>query len=224
MEESNGEKKLLPPYLSYKTFSNFIEGLKVTTPARIDKSVMPSLSGANQSWLIGTLKYMKLMTEDGVPSVQLTKLAKAQNDERKKLLREILVSSYPFLFSEPFNLRSATPRQIEEEFNKTAATGDTVKRCIAFFLKAAKDAGIELSPYLQKMRYTKTTRTPRRNQITTEQIDNETAASSSRDWAAILVDKFPSLDPAWPDDVKAKWFDAFKQMMDMMKEHEQGQE
>ena len=72
--------------------------------------------------------------------------------------------------------------------------------------------------------YTKTTRTPRRNQITTEQIDNETAASSSHDWAAILVDKFPSLDPAWPDDVKAKRFDAFKQMMDMMKEHEQGQE
>jgi hypothetical protein len=29
-----------------------------------------------------------------------------------------------------------------------------------------------------------------------------------------LLAKFPTLDPAWPDDVKSKWFDAFQQLME----------
>ena len=35
------------------------------------------------------------------------------------------------------------------------------------------------------------------------------------------MSKFPQFDPAWPDDVKIKWFDAFKQMMDVMKKQEE---
>ena len=46
-------ERVLPPYLSYKTFETFIEGLKVGMPGRIDRSVMKTLSGANQSWLMG---------------------------------------------------------------------------------------------------------------------------------------------------------------------------
>ena len=28
-----------------------------------------------------------------------------------------------------------------------------------------------------------------------------------------LLDKFPELDPSWPDDIKAKWFASFEQFM-----------
>ncbi len=223
MAEPNSEKKLLPPYLSYKTFRNFLDSLKITMPSRIDKSVMPNFSGANQSWLIGTLKYLKLITEDGLPIPELGKLARAEGDERKKILKDIIIAAYPFLFTKPFSLQSATPRQIEEEFNKTAATGETVKKCIAFFLAAAKDANIELSTFLKQMRYTKTTRVPRRNHITSATTE-EMGLSEAQpmDWTTALMAKFPTFDPAWPDEVKGKWFDAFKHMMDTMKEREEG--
>ena len=32
-------------------------------------------------------------------------------------------------------------------------------------------------------------------------------------WAEQLLAKFPQFDPAWPDDVKSKWFDAFDRLM-----------
>lgn len=32
-------------------------------------------------------------------------------------------------------------------------------------------------------------------------------------WAEQLLAKFPQFDPAWPDDVKGKWFDAFDRLM-----------
>jgi len=28
-----------------------------------------------------------------------------------------------------------------------------------------------------------------------------------------LLSKFPTFDPAWPDDVKSKWFNAFDKLM-----------
>jgi hypothetical protein len=33
------------------------------------------------------------------------------------------------------------------------------------------------------------------------------------DWAEMLLSKFPQFDPAWSDDVKLKWFDAFDRLM-----------
>jgi len=224
MPEDTKERKPLPPYLSYKTLRNFLDSMKVTLPSRIDRSVMPSLSGANQGALITALKFLELVADDGTPTPNLARLAKAQDAERKKFLKEIITSAFIFLFTEPFNLRSATPRQLEEQFStKTSATGETIKKCIAFFLAAAKDGDIELSPYLKKMRYTKTARTPRRTAplgSLGEEDDPELPDEKPMGWAALLMQKFPTFDPAWPPEVQAKWFDAFKQMMDTMKENE----
>jgi hypothetical protein len=74
------------------------------------------------------------------------------------------------------------------------------------------------------MRYSKAAKPGRRNQMTSTQNaeDFEPPEERSLGWAEILMSKFPTFDPSWPDDVKAKWFDAFKQMMDTMKEREEG--
>ena len=31
----------------------------------------------------------------------------------------------------------------------------------------------------------------------------------------MLLSKFPSFDPSWPDDVKAKWFEGFDRLLNM---------
>lgn len=43
---------------------------------------------------------------------------------------------------------------------------------------------------------------------TTQNPNVSTAA-----WAELLLAKFPEFDPAWTDDVKLKWFDAFDRLM-----------
>jgi hypothetical protein len=33
------------------------------------------------------------------------------------------------------------------------------------------------------------------------------------EWYKIVLDKFPTFDPSWPDDVKSKWFEAFNTLL-----------
>ena len=47
-------------------------------------------------------------------------------------------------------LAVTTPAKLESAFVDTGATGDTVRKSIAFMLAFAKDAGVELSPHLKE--------------------------------------------------------------------------
>ena len=52
-ETAQGAKKPIPPYVAYKTFINFINGLKQGIPARIDRETRnPSFPAQTQSQLI----------------------------------------------------------------------------------------------------------------------------------------------------------------------------
>jgi hypothetical protein len=41
----------------------------------------------------------------------------------------------------------------------------------------------------------------------------QSSNTSTAAWADLLLAKFPEFDPAWPDEVKLKWFDAFDRLM-----------
>jgi hypothetical protein len=209
----------VPPYVPYKSLRNFLDALKVNIPSRIDRSVMPSMSGALQSQLIAALRYLGLISEKGIPTQLLTSLVNSEGTLRQGVLKEMLTNAYPFLFK-GFDLGRATTRQIEEQFSHAGAGGETVRKCIAFFMGAAKDAEIPLSPHIKPFKGVTRLGT-RQRRVSVQQ--NGTSTQSSADpqptgegymtWAQLLLSKFPSFDPTWPDDVKAKWFSAFDQLM-----------
>lgn len=145
-QEKNGKPS--PPYLPYRTFKNFIAGLRVGIPARIDRSVLYKLSGAYQSMLMGALRYFKLVQADGTPTNELEALVQAEAEDQKKLLRDLLKAAYPFMFGD-INLQNATPKLVRDAFSKAGVSGDTIRKAEAFFLMAAKDAGVPLSQYLK---------------------------------------------------------------------------
>lgn len=151
-ENANGVKKVIPPYLSHKTFDNFIMGLKNGIPARIDRSVMSSLSGTAQAHLLQTLRYLDLIDADGVPTEKLSQLAAAQGTEKQKVLREILASAYQFIGECNVDLEKCTSKQLEEAFAKTGASSETLRKTLSFYLATAKQAGMNLSPYLKRTR------------------------------------------------------------------------
>src|SRR6185437_17013497 len=97
-ETAQGAKKPIPPYVAYKTFINFVNGLKQGIPARIDKSVM-NLSGAAQSQLIYALRFFDLIEADGKPKESLSRLVNSEGAERKKILKEMTVRAYSFVFN-----------------------------------------------------------------------------------------------------------------------------
>ncbi len=140
----------IPPYISYRTFTNFLNELRARgLPSRVDRSVMAHKSGTIQSQLLLTLNYLGLLRGSGQPTDQLKQLIESEGPQRQEVLRGILKTSYGFVFKSDIGLQTATSDQAEELFQQTGASGETVRRSIAFFLAAAKDSGIPISDYIK---------------------------------------------------------------------------
>jgi hypothetical protein len=211
----------VPPYLSFKTFKAFVESLKVGIPTRIDRTVLSSMSGAVQSQLMAALRYLGMVTAHSVTTVKLASLVNSEGSEYERVLASILQEGYPFLFGGEFDLLRATTGEMEEAFRKSGASGETIRKCVAFFLAAAKSAGLPVSPHIKTSSVTRVQRGAKRQSPLSNSI---VAQPHSEDplmppvmpmatWSQMLLAKFPSFDPSWPDEVKTKWFESFEKLM-----------
>lgn len=217
-EEKTGQKTL-PPYIPFKTFSNFIESLQQGIPSRIDRSLMSTMSGSVQIQLITTLKYLGLITKKGLPTETLPRLVNSEGLERKQVIREILKSSYSYLFIAGFQIENITAHQFEDKFKEIGAGGQTLRKCINFFIEAAKVAELTISPYIGKANRSSGKIKIKRSlpkqpvQRYEEEMSPAPIQPKQIGWTQLLLSKFPSFDPSWSDEIKAKWFDAFDKLM-----------
>jgi len=136
------------PYLPWSTFRAFFENVN-PLPNRIDGSVLRYTSGTNQQLLRHALRTLDLTAADGAVTPKMTAVAQAINGTDRKALQSLLREAYPALFAPPFDLLTATPAQLREQFEGLGFTGSTARKSQAFFLAAAEYAGIEFSPHLR---------------------------------------------------------------------------
>jgi hypothetical protein len=154
--EAVEKKKAAPPYVAYKTLKNFLERFKQGLPSRIDRGLMGSMSGAAQSQVTTAMRYLGMISENGIPTPYLREYVSGQEEERKAALFKMLMGAYPFLFDtdhdvngSAFHISTATSQLLRETMEaNTSATGETLGRCIAFVKEAAQDAGFKVSPYI----------------------------------------------------------------------------
>jgi len=223
--EEGKTKVAVPPYLAYATFLNFVNTLRAKggVPGRIDRSVLVQFSGAVQAQLLAALRYLGMIGSDGIPTEKLEQLVSLDGENRARLWREIMQQAYPYIFDGAFSLQSATSRQIEERFGEVAS-GDSVRKCVSFFLSAAKDAGFPMSPFIKPVKAKRNGGGKSRRQVaerSTPPVHPHPAPALQQageevrngSWKQMLLAKFPNFDPAWPDDVKTKWFEAFDKLM-----------
>lgn len=148
MPEDNA-KTPLPPYLAFKSFLNFIDALRKSgLPGRIDKSVMSGQSGGTQSSLMQTMKFLKLIEEDGTPTPTLVALVKQSSEDSKKAYAELAAKHYSFVATKGVNLETATEGQLEEVF-RSFYSGDTVRKAMTFYILLATEAGMKVSAHLK---------------------------------------------------------------------------
>lgn len=215
-------KRRLPPYVSYRTFQTFIDDLKQTVPARIDRSYWgKSFSGTTGNQLMAALLFLGLIDGNGMPTNRLKLLAGAKDVKKTDILRQTCNEAFDFLFKGSFDPQTATPAQLQEMFHNNFQISSSVSRkCIKFFVDMANDAGIALSPFIIKQTRTysvgsaKTTgKKPGlktgRNTLVPQSVDEIPDRTS---WDRLLLNKFPSFDPSWPDEIKMKWFSAFEEL------------
>lgn len=232
MAQAEADVRAIPPYVPWKTFRNFLEGLRTAMPSRIDRSVMGTMSGAMQGQLIAALRYLDLIAENGTITDKLRDLVKAEGKARQGVFSEILGDAYSSMFPEEIvNLDNGTYKQLHEAFAATGAQGDTVRKCIAFWLLAEKEAGTVVSPHFMArgvrgspLRRKRGDRIVRRRAAIGDESEDPDQNDEDDDAAEppkprsrfeILMSKFPAFDPAWSPEVQAKWFDAFDRIQKM---------
>jgi hypothetical protein len=211
------QTKRLPPYLSYRTFRNFLDSVRVSgVPARIERSMMASKSGSTQALLFSAIRYFGLASEKGVSSPDLELLVHSEGKQRQEVWRRIFVRSFGPVFKSKINLERATTEELTEIFRRQGVLSkDTVRKCVTFFCMGAKDAGIKLSPHIRP--YAGQRQGGRRPRSMGEAPQTQIAdsvrvyGSGSNEWR-LLLEKFPDFDPTWPDDVRKNWLEGFAKL------------
>lgn len=219
MVKDSGRKRL-PPYISYRTFQNFIDRLQQGVPARIDRSYWgDKVSGSTGTQLMSALRFLGLIDTNGTPTNRLRLLASAKSAQRTEFLKQMTSEAFGFLSQESFDSQTATYAQLEEVFHSTFELTDSVSRkCVKFFVELAIAAGIPLSPFITKrlrsLHNGTGTKPPVkrrgakaiRNVMVPLSLEKVQAEMS---WDKMLLAKFPTFDPSWSDEVKLGWLEAF---------------
>jgi len=218
--------KRLPPYVSYRTFHNFIEGMRSQMPSRIDRSYWSGvLSGSTGTQLMAALRFLGLIDDNSRPMPLLKMLASSEGEKKQSCLKEIMQKAYKFVFDSPLDPDNATYAQLEEVFQANyRCAGDVSRKCIKFFIALSEDAGVPLSPFIVKRgkpAYTHsaggTGKQKKRNTLSgtrnSQVPDPPKTIPNANSWNEMLLTKFPSFDPSWNDEVKLKWFLAFDELL-----------
>lgn len=232
--DTPGKKKAAPPYVAYKTLRNFLERFKQALPSRIDRGLMGSMSGAAQSQVITAMKYLGMISENGLPTPALRKYVTGEEEERRSALFGMLMAAYPFLFDTgagleagEFHISTATSQLLRETMEKnTTATGETLGRCIAFVKDAALDAGFKVSPYiLQKKartpggrkRATGQRKEDRANEKSALHLPHAPATQPLPAQASLLLSglfqRLPKPGTAWAKEDRERWVQTLENVL-----------
>ncbi|MGC2175793.1 MAG: DUF5343 domain-containing protein [Acidimicrobiales bacterium] len=141
--DTNEEAK--PPYLPFQTLLNYLGELAgKPLPPKLDRSMMKSKSGGDQTNLIGALKFFGFIDADNTVLEALRTFVPMDETARKAYLGGRLRDLYPEAFKVSDEHGSETA--LYDCFTETYGYGgDTRRKAATFFLHAARWAGITVS-------------------------------------------------------------------------------
>lgn len=209
-----------PVYVPYATFLSALDNLRthgIPGTGKIDKTLWDTQSGAIQGQLLIAFRFLGLIDEQNKVLSPLPPLAAASAEERKPMLKKIMEEKYKSVLSRDLN--TISQGQLEEAFRAFNISGSTLVRAIRFFVKACQEVGIPISKRVsEKTRSTGSQpRRPRRISSNGKRENGdaefEEDPPAPTGWEEKLLAKFPQFDPAWPDELKTKWFESFEKLM-----------
>jgi len=213
---------IVPPYVSYRTFRNFLELLGEGMPGRIDRSVWgPRYSGTSGQQLMTALKSLSLISDEGIPSKALEEITTKSGTERRGLLISLLHNKYKNVFT--IDLKRATKSQFNEAFKEFGVKDGVMVKCQSFFIQACQDAGIELSSYILARRHNigsikkPENRTINKTTSVSLEENSKQKLNSSELMMSKILDKYPDFDPTWDSEVQKAWMDGMMKLYEGLK-------
>ena len=169
--------------------------------------------------MMTALKALGLTDATGRPQRELERLVLAEGRERREAFRDMLRRSYGPVFE--LDLTRATRAQFHEAFRRFGARDGVLAKCEAFFIQAARDAGIELSQYITAGRHDdRRPSAPRASRASgqterttpTGEVTPPGQAHPSLALAQRILEKYPDFDPSWSPEVQASWLNGMTRL------------
>lgn len=142
------QHKTPAPYLPFRTFQSAIESLEHGIPKKLDRTMWPSQSGLVQSQILMAFRFLGLVDQEDHPTEFLHSLVSVK-ENRPDTMQIVLMTSYSNVVEH--DLTKMTPKMIEDEMDRYHVSGETKRKAVTFFLRAAKFAGMPMHPLLSSM-------------------------------------------------------------------------
>jgi hypothetical protein len=171
----------MPPYVSFPTLKTLLKSFQEHgPPGRIDRTVLPTFSGSVAGQLIPALRFLGLINIANHPTPRLEHLIKAYGtDEWPGELKIVLEEAYGPLGK--LNLQTAAPSQFDEAFTKAYPGADNVvRKCKTFYLAAAAEAKIPISPFIMRNKKPRSAPAKKRTANPAENKQNGTGQSGNK--------------------------------------------
>lgn len=138
----------IPPYIGWATWNRLTRLMKTFVPPRLDRSYFNSLgfSGTQYSQAVRAFLFLRLMDESKKPTETLRQLVMGTDEERRTTLKSVIEKAYQPFFENP-GPQKATLGDLQSFLRSQGAKG-VIDKCATFFLAAAREADIPLSPQL----------------------------------------------------------------------------
>lgn len=220
-EVSNDQHSpLSPPSTSFRSFKIALSTLKErnAVPDQLDRSIWTNkLFGTNLQDTVEACRFLGLIDEVSKPTHEFAALLVALETETWSAeLRRVLEKSYaPLLAS---SASAVTAGGLLRTFRSIYRTrGETTRRCCNFFVHAAREAALDIGPFIltnSRSRWVDGRRVDRRDGSTpAANMTGRSNADVEAETFRSLIAKFPTYDAAWSDDVKRLWFGAFAELI-----------
>jgi hypothetical protein len=143
-------EKLIPVYVPWKSFSNYVGGLKLATlPHTLDNSVKPkAMSGGLWRQILSALRFLGLTENENVATDGLGALVGAHGTEQwPQAVKEHVLHAYENIIGN-LPLENATAAQLDARFKENGnVDGQMLKKCVRFYIHALKESQSKYSSH-----------------------------------------------------------------------------
>jgi hypothetical protein len=141
----NGEKTIPAAYLPFKTFISALDSLGDGLPRKLDRTIWRSQSGIVQGQIMMALRFFSLINSNDEPTQALQVMVEKPAD-RPQQIAALLRHAYRDVLEH--DLTKMTPKMLDDAMGNYGVQGDTRRKAIAFFLRAAKYCELPMHPLL----------------------------------------------------------------------------
>jgi hypothetical protein len=145
VQREQAKSSIPAAYLPFKTFLGAVEALEHGIPKKIDRTIWRSQSGVTQSQIMMALRFFGFLDDQDQPTQALQRFVE-NKDRRPEMVSSLLRHSYKSLIEH--DLTKMTPKMLADEMENYNVSGDTKRKAIAFFLRAAQFADVPMHPLL----------------------------------------------------------------------------